>query len=253
MSFDRLPVNDPRTVSRDIPGIFDAIFPQLVPGIVAYFNRQTREIADCQPVSNKIINESKLSKAMLFEIAYSLAEYILSDTGKVDWDHCLQVASDRQRRYYDADIPKHLTEIDKKIADAVAKNLITALRQIHNNDLEEIIASPQIPGYQWIASGHGDFSCGNKLIEVKCTGKHFSASDYRQIIMYWLLSFAKSIETDSPEWATGILLNPRMNYITEVNFNEIIAVIGSGRSKIDILELFSSMVSEHTFSKSMTI
>ena len=31
---------DPRTVARNIPGIFDEIFPQLTPGIVMHFNLQ---------------------------------------------------------------------------------------------------------------------------------------------------------------------------------------------------------------------
>lgn len=40
---------------------------------------------------------------------------------------------------------------------------------------------------------------GDKLIEVKCSGRNFGSADYRQILMYWLLSYMASIEKDTPE------------------------------------------------------
>lgn len=35
---------DPRTVARDIPGVFDEVFPQLTPGVVAYLNKSALTI-----------------------------------------------------------------------------------------------------------------------------------------------------------------------------------------------------------------
>ncbi len=58
---------------------------------------------------------------MPFEVTYSLAENMFSGTKEANWNQCLQVAAKRQRRYYDANIPVHLTQIDKQIADAVIK------------------------------------------------------------------------------------------------------------------------------------
>ncbi|WP_157768585.1 hypothetical protein [Burkholderia ambifaria] len=34
---------DPRSVAREIPGIFDEVFPQLTPGIVSHFNSNADE------------------------------------------------------------------------------------------------------------------------------------------------------------------------------------------------------------------
>ena len=74
-----------------------------------------------------------------------------------------------------------------KVADFVANNLLKMLRKIEKEDgFQKLKSRPFIPGYQWVASGQGDFSIGTKLIEVKCTGRHFSTSDYRQVIMYRL-------------------------------------------------------------------
>lgn len=70
-------------------------------------------------------------------------------------------------------------------------------------------------------------------------------ADYRQILMYWLLSYASSIERDSSEWTSCILLNPRLNYMLDVSFDEIIKLVAGGRSKIQLLELFSSIVGDY--------
>jgi hypothetical protein len=80
------------------------------------------------------------------------------------------------------------------------------------------------------------------LIEVKCTNKHFSSSDYRQIVIYWLLSYFSAIERDDEEWSHGVLINPRMNLSVRFSFDELIRIIAADRSKVDILELFSSMI-----------
>ena len=246
MAGKRLPANDPRTVARDIPGIFDAIFPQLIPGVVANFNRRFRAIAGCKPVDEELIAASTMQRAMLFEIAVAASEQFLAGLETIDWDKSLSVAVARQRRHFDANFPTSLSSTDMTVAERVARNLTIALKGIRfDNGDEPLLASPAIPGLQWIASGVGDFAVGTKLIEVKCTSKHFSASDYRQLVMYWLLGYASSVENNMPEWSEGILINPRLNRVVQLSFNEIINVIGAGRSKVDLLQLFSSIVGDH--------
>lgn len=247
MAFDRLPFRDPRTVARDIPGIFDVLFPQLIPGIVAHFNRKAISSADCRVIPDNFVMASNLARAMLFEVAFARGEQLIAGIEEADWDSCLRIAVERQQCYFDAKLPETLTTSDKTVADWVARNLATMLSQIQATEKDhQLVRSPKIPGYQWIASGCGDFSIGTKIIEVKCTNKRFSASDFRQVMMYWLLSYASSIDKGTPEWTSVILINPRLNYVLELSFDEIVTVIGAGRSKIQLLELFSSMVGEYT-------
>jgi hypothetical protein len=242
----RLPANDPRTIARDIPGVLDSLFPQLIPGVVAHFNRKSRPAVGCKRVPQELIDASKLQRAMLFEVAVAVAEQHLAGSAQIDWSACLEVAVARQRRHFDAKVPEGLLEADKRAAMFVAANLTAMLQQIRTAAAgEAVMVSPAIPGYQWVASGVGDFSVGMRLIEVKCTNKHFSSSDYRQIMMYWLLGYAASVESGTPEWSEGILLNPRLNRILRLPFNEIINVTGAGRSKVELLELFSCMVGDH--------
>lgn len=245
----KISANDPRTVARNIPGIFDALFPQLAPGVVASFNRESVPMVGCSPLPPDLIAGSNLERAMLFEIAIAAGEQLLKSDSIV-WDTCLEAAVARQKRHFDAKLPESLSPADKAAAEWVAKNLVVMLRGINlESDSGSFVQSPAIPGYQWIASGTGDFSIGTKLIEVKCTGRHFSSSDYRQIVMYWLLGYASSVESDTPEWTEGILMNPRLNHVIRFSFNKIINVIGAGKSKVELLELFSSMVGDHNFHK----
>ncbi|HIF6286455.1 TPA: hypothetical protein ACX3LL_004740, partial [Enterobacter asburiae] len=110
-----------------------------------------------------------------------------------------------------------------------------------------VVRAPIIPGFQWIAEGQGDFSIGQRLIEVKCTNRNFSSSDYRQILIYWLLSFSSSIEGGMNEWKTGVLLNPRANKYIEIDFNELVRIAAAGRTKLELLELFSSIVGDYAY------
>ena len=247
MAPDRLPVKDPRTVARDIPGIFDAIFPQLTLGIVKHFNRKTISLVDCNALPDDLVKASELNRAMLFEVAIARGEQLLTGIEEADWAACLNIAVERQRRHFDAKLPDALAAADKTVADWVGKNLVTMLNSIQATVRDiPLVQSPKVPGFQWIASGCGDFSHGTTLIEVKCTNKHFAASDYRQIVMYWLLSYASSIERGTAEWTNGILINPRLNLVLEFSFDEIIVIIGAGRSKVELLQLFSSMVGDYS-------
>jgi hypothetical protein len=241
----RLPANDPRTVARDIPGIFDALFPQLIPGVVTHFNRRSYAGAGCDPVAEELISATTLNRAMLFEVAVAAGEQLLAGRDSIEWTEALRVAVGRQRRHFDASFPTSLSSSDMIVAERVARNLTIILDRVRiDSSPAPLLFSPVIPGFQWIASGVGDFAIGTQLIEVKCTNKHFSASDYRQIVMYWLLSYASSVESNVPEWSEAILINPRLNRVVELSFNEIINVIGAGRSKVELLQLFSSMVGD---------
>lgn len=241
----RLPARDPRTVARDIPGISDALFPQIAPGVVRHFNLRAYEIPGCNRVSHDLVTASSMQHAMLFEIAVAAGEQLINGSMSIDLGSAVDLAVSRQRRHFDAKLPQGITATDEEIIVAVANNLSVMLNEVCRANAEPLIRSPHIPGYEWIASGTGDFAIGSTLIEVKCTNKLFSSSDYRQVMMYWLLSYASSIEGKATEWSNALLINPRLNAIVEVSFNETIQVIGAGRSKVEILELFSSMVGDH--------
>ncbi|MEW6455016.1 MAG: hypothetical protein AB1490_30545 [Pseudomonadota bacterium] len=242
MSAVRLPANDPRTLARDIPGFFDALFPQLVPGIVAHLNRKSIALVGLEPVSQEMISASGLQHAMLFELAVAVSEQLINGRS-VNWPDALSVAWERQRRHFDARHPLDLTVPDKQIAQRVADNLYRMLLAIKaDSGGGALEMSPQVPGYEWIASSVGDFAVGRTLIEVKCTNKRFSSSDYRQVVIYWLLSYFGAIEGGKAEWLRGVLVNPRLNSIVSFSFDELIRIIAADRSKAELLELFSAMI-----------
>jgi len=244
MTRSRLMLRDPRTVARDIPSIVDAIFPQLAPGVVMHMNNSARGVLLCDAVSEELVSESKLQHAMLFELAFAAGEQCLDGAEDVDWDAALGSAVRRQRRHFDAKLPAVLNDVDKTIANHVGENLCWMLEDVAAD--RRILKSPHIPGYQWIASGSGDFACDTTLVEVKCARRRFGASDYRQIMIYWLLSYAASVEGRGDEWEVGVLLNPRRNEIVEFRFDDFVAAVGAGRSKVDILELFGWLIGDHS-------
>jgi hypothetical protein len=255
----RLPANDPRTIARDIPGLFDALFPQLVPGFVANLNRQSIQVPECEAVSSDLVSASSLQKAMLFEVAVAAAEKLITDHGAVEWDACLSIALhavewdaclsialQRQRKHFDAKLTSHLSAIDKEVSLRVATNLVAMLRHLQSKSTgEPLVHAPEVPGHQWIASGVGDFALGQDLIEVKCTNKRFSSADYRQIVMYWLLSYAAAVEVGGHEWIGGILVNPRLNLILKFKFDDLIEIISAGKSKVELVRIFSSIIESH--------
>jgi hypothetical protein len=236
----RLPANDPRTIARDIPGLSDVLFPQLVPGLVAHLNREGTRLSGCEPVPLELVSASNLQRAMLFEIAVVVAEELIMDRSSVDWEACLAYAIRRQREHFDAKLPSVLSAADKDVSLRVARNLVTMLRHLQAElGGENLIHSPMIPGYQWIASGRGDFALGSNLIEVKCANKPFSSADYRQIIMYWLLSYSAALGGGNREWS---VVNPRLNRMVKFAFTDLIEIIAAGRSKVELLGVFSAMV-----------
>lgn len=247
MDILRQPARDPRTVARDIPGILDALFPQLAPGVVMHFNRDAESIMGCQDIPLALVSESSLQNAMLFEIAVAASEQLVDGSQIVDIEDALDVAIRRQKRHFDAKLPNGITDKDTEIVLLVASNIIAMLEWIKSNlGASSVERSPHIPGFMWISSGSGDFAIDDSLIEIKCTNKMFSSSDYRQVMMYWLLSYASSVEGGTQEWGTSFLVNPRLNKIVRISFNDVIRTIGAGRSKVDLLELFTVMVGDHS-------
>lgn len=234
--------HDPRTIARDIPGVLDALFPHLAQGVVASINKRAISLPELQAVPTTLVEASSLQKAMLFEVAMAAAEQLLDQKSSIDWKTCLDDAMKRQREHFDARLPQALSDVDKEISLWVAKSLVVMLNKFQSQAGETLVRAPTIPGYQWIASGAGDFSVGATLIEVKCTNKHFSSSDYRQILMYWLLSYCGAIENDRQEWVTGILANPRLNFFVKFSFDELVRITGGGRSKVELVELFSAIL-----------
>lgn len=232
---------DPRTVAREIPGVLDEIFPQLTPGIVAHFNASAREFP-VREIPSDMLAQSRLQRAMLFELGYIVGEYLLQGAMAIDWAYCLQEAVRRQRVYFDAQLPEQLELQDQKVAEIVGSNLARLLTEISEKRTRKLTISPRIPGLEWIASGHGDFSIERTLIEVKCTARRFSAADYRQVAIYWMLSYAAAIESRSEEWQDFVLLNPRSGQMVTMKFDAFLSVLSSGRTKLDTLQLFQSLV-----------
>ena len=236
---------DPRTVARDIPGIFDEVFPQLTPGVVAHFNARADEFP-VQSLPSALLSQSKLQRAMLFELGYTVGERLLAGA-EIDWPECFDATLARQRVFFDAKLPDQFDAGDQVLAEIVGRNLSTELKDMSRKWGLPVVSRPSVPGLEWISSGHGDFALGHTLIEVKCTAKRFSSSDYRQVAIYWLLSYAAAIESRGEEWQDFVLLNPRSGEKVSMRFDAFLSVIGSGRTKVDILQLFQSLVgSRHT-------
>lgn len=182
---------------------------------------------------------------MLFEISYARAEFTLLGDVDPSWDVCLQTAGKRQSKHYDAQVPNSLTDIDKKLATHAATNLVTMLSSVveqHNGD--ELHPKPRIPGLGWVASGIGDFEIGTTLIEVKHTDRNFISADFRQVLMYWLLRYAASVEQDEKIWSDCILLNPRRNSALLFQFDELLQSASASANRVELLELLRSVVGD---------
>ncbi|MFJ3073686.1 hypothetical protein [Pseudomonas sp. NPDC087029] len=229
---------DPRTIARNIPGILNAIFPGLTPGIVSFYNKSA---TNCSVIAvpPEAVQASKLQNSFLFELAFAVGEQRVLGNNPT-WGECVATATDRQSRFFDALSPlaSEISDNDQRIALRVAENLLIMVKHVANGS--SYGAAPFIPGFRWIASGVGDFFAGSTLIEVKCISGNFSAADYRQIAMYWLLSYAAAIETGKDEWKLCALINPRTGKLVRIDFDEFIQITGNGRSKAEILQAFAA-------------
>lgn len=245
MALKRLPLRDPRTVARDIPGVLDVLFPRLTGGLVSRLNKDMFSFHGLKPVSDETVEESKLQKAMLFELSMVRAERILATGEELSWHECLQIAAERQSRHYDAKIPDKLEQCDLDVAGHTAHNLVVMLTSVKNQNPTKILEqSPIIPGFGWIASGIGDFSIGATLIEVKNTDRNFISGDFKQVLMYWMLKYAKAIEDRTEIWSNFLLLNPRRNAALLVKFDYLLRSASSDSNRIELLELLSTLVGQ---------
>lgn len=237
--------SDPRTIARNVSGIFDATFPQLAPAIVAHFNRTySRTIPSAISIRKEVLETSTLQRAMLFELAIAVAEDQLSNNATTDWGKCLKRSAARQRKYFDAKVPDTLDDADREVANIVANNLLSGLKDISNNDSLPVVISPKVPGFRWIATGVGDFATEKTIVEVKCSSKRFSTADYRQIVIYWLLKYIESLQCGRESWKNGVLINPRLNLLVEFPFQDLIGLIALEKSYSSIIDTFCSVVSE---------
>lgn len=232
---------DPRTVARDIPGVFDEVFPQLTPGIVAHLNHLGHAVP-VQPIPQELLLRSTFQRSMLFELGYTVGERLLEGEAHINWPVCFAETLRRQRAYFDAKLPEKLTDLDQYLAETVGRNIANSMNEMSHAADRPIVIRPRIPGLEWIASGYGDFALGSTLVEVKCTAKRFSSADYRQVAIYWLLSYAASIEGRGVEWKDFVLLNPRRGQKVSMEFDAFLSIVSSGRTKVDILHLFQSIV-----------
>ena len=107
-------MSDPRMVARELTGLCDSIFPRLVPSIVAHMNHEmSGSLGGCTPISDELVQQSSLQRALLFEIGIVVAEMERWDAKPVDWKSCVERAVERQRRFYDGKTPSQVEAIDK--------------------------------------------------------------------------------------------------------------------------------------------
>ncbi|QDL91083.1 hypothetical protein FDP22_04350 [Paroceanicella profunda] len=241
----RLPFRDPRTVARDIPGVLDILFPRLTGGLVGALNKSMFSFQGIEALSDELVDESQLHKAMLFELSMARAERLLQDDDAPSWDDVLRVAVERQRQHFDAKIPDEIVQHDKELATHAASNLVAMLRSAQEQHPDVTLSiAPPIPGLGWIASGTGDFELGTILIEVKHTDRNFMARDFRQVLMYWLLKYSATIERGEDIWTDCLFLNPRRNSGLLFNFDKVLHSASASSNRVELLELLRSVVGD---------
>lgn len=239
----RIPVRDPRTVARDIPGLLDIVFPRLSGGLVSALNRKMFQFNSASAVDETLVAQSTQKKSMLFEIAVAYAEQIVCGDEDPDFSRSVSLATTRQQRHFDAYPPQELTEIDREIIRRVSSNLVNMLDDFATQQSTDvIIVRPRIPGFGWIGSGLGDFAIADTLIEVKNTDRNFIANDYRQILMYWILSYAKGLEAGTDVWSSYLLYNSRLNRAVVGSFDSLIEAASGGFSRIEVYEYLRTIV-----------
>ncbi|MGO4831182.1 hypothetical protein AB4144_02630 [Rhizobiaceae sp. 2RAB30] len=208
-------------------------------------NRKMFSFADITPVPDELVAKSRLQKAMIFELSMARAEGLLRGDQAMNWDECLQVASKRQQQHYDAKIPDKLEWCDIAIADHAAQNLVAMLNSVQaQHPAVRMEHAPLIPGLGWVASGNGDFALGSMLIEIKHTEQNFRAGDFRQVLMYWLLKYARSVESNVQIWSEVLLMNPRRNTALLLNYEYLLRSASAGSNRVELIELLRSAVGQ---------
>lgn len=245
MPNSRISTRDPRSLSRDIPGLLDIVFPRLSGGLVTSLNRGIVHPIGLQPISPEAIEATKIQRSLLFEISNVHAERRIGGEESPDWAECLTQALIKQNRFFDAKPVTELSDSDKEVALHASHNLVQMLTMVSKGRLNlPVDASPIISGFGWISSGHGDFSVGTTLVEVKNTDRNFIAADYRQILMYWALSYANAVERDVKSWSECVLLNPRRNAALLINYDTLINSASGGLNRVEVYELLRSVIGQ---------
>jgi hypothetical protein len=240
---NRAPIRDPRTVARDIPGVLDIVFPRLSGGLVSALNRKMFKFNSATALNEDLIAQTEQQKSMLFEIAVAYAERIILDDERPDLALCVSAAFERQQRHFDARPPRPLADVDIEVIEWVATNLVNMLLDFAaQQSTAEIEVRPQIPGFGWIGTGVGDFAVDDILVEVKNTDRNFVANDYRQILMYWVLSYAKGLEAGTRVWSRFLLMNSRLNRSVFGSFDDLIEAASGGLSRIEVYEYLRTIV-----------
>lgn len=247
---NRLPIRDPRTVARDIPGVLDIIFPRLSGALVAAMHRNMLQFACAMPIDEELVAASLQQRSLLFEVAVVRAERILGDGDPDDLTECVDVAFQRQRKHFDARLPADITETDYLLIQRVSGNLANMLQDfVNRRRATHLVIRPKIPGFGWIASGRTDFAVGDVLIEVKNTDRNFISGDYRQILIYWMLAYAGAIETNQPVWSKYLLINPRLNRSVYGSFDALSQAASGGLSRLEVYEYFRAIVASQTLAQ----
>lgn len=230
-------------MARDIPGILDIIFPRLSGGLVAALNRKMFHFNSVSPLDEALIAQTFQQKSMLFEIAVAHAELaIVGGTGP-SLSESVRVAAERQKLHFDAKPPQQLSEVDEAIVAKVSSNLTHMLSDfVTQRGSSGVTVRPLIPGFGWIGSGSGDFSIDDVLVEVKNTDRNFTSNDYRQILMYWCLSYSKGIETGAIVWSKYLLINPRLNRSVYGSFDDLIEAASGGLSRVEVYEYLRTII-----------
>lgn len=249
MAFNRLPRRDPRTVAREIPGIMEVLFPQLTPSVVRYLNGTFDYTCGSHKIAKDAFEGINTQHSLLFEISYEIGESLLSSENKPNFDQCIERAIKRQKKHFDFSAPRSIPSEELELAKLVGENLYDALSFRASYKSLKLESSPMIPGFKWISSSAGDFALGTELVEVKCSRRNFGSADYRQLLIYWLMSYLGKIEGKCEEWSSGLLINPRRNTQVEFDFPYVLKIVSGGRTEIEIVELFKHIIGE--FSKSI--
>ena len=232
---------DSRTVARELGGMFEAVFPMLIPPIAMHLNKAFgTSLEGCSAIPQELVRESNQLRAMLFETAIAAAEMMRWHDGHFSFGDCVSLAKQRQKKYYDAKLTKSLSKADKEIISWVADNFNSMFDHVESVHGKAIVSEPVVPGFGWIANSLGDYACGTTLIEVKCSGKRFSSADYRQVTIYWLLSYIQSLEKQEVAWDRIILLNPRLNFMVDLKSEELLGLISGGRSRMEVVQAFTA-------------
>lgn len=235
---------DPRSVARDVPGLFEIVFPGLTPGLVAHLNATSRPL-DGKAIDDEDLRDAKLGPALLFEVACVRADRLFDqDEDADDPQSCLAEAWRRQSRFYDAKRAEWIGDQDWWIACTVGNSLHEALSDVARFYGQSIVVRPLVPGCQWIATSCGDYSIGERLVEVKCIAGNFSGADYRQVLIYWMLSLLADVEGRGKVWKEATLINPRRQLMVDLDLPNFLTIVGRGATHIEMMQRFMSVIGE---------